>query len=1025
MKAFYEITQQVQRLFFKYWENLKDVSFLSAKELTSQRVMKEYLGRLSDSDIKELVCCQLKLAVPQDYEVFGRQFLEDVYMEEMTLDASRKRAVEEMLVYPTEALILNASLIPEDRSDILELVPAIPKINVQFLSLPEYLERNFKLYLTEVGYDVRQHIVGVVRRMSPRWDATGNLSFSGWSKMGVEVSETPKLVDVKPASVGWNFPSRVVGQVCFTTKGMKNRIQSEWDQLREHDLLLFVSFKGQDEFGQQENSGDLEYLASRIQHIRGGEVRSLQDEDGVRMNSFDDGGEWIGEGKGFKRTVTVEFDPVQYHQDKENAMSSLYESFHLIIRRNSKENNFKSVLKSIRDALVEEGSSYPGNNGTLIPQWLADTFLGYGNPRDSTCLGELSRLSETLSFDYQDTFLCEDHVVSCFPDHEIDWVGEGRFPPYKATFASGDSLRAASELHVEDKHKLQMVGSLTRKKSGGNSVKFTPAQVAAITRALQPGLSLIVGPPGSGKTDTAVQILHTLYHNNPSERTLIITHSNQALNDIFQKLASKDIDIGEMLRLGYGENLLDTEEEYDKLGRVNAMLERRLHLLKEVHRLAESLGVVESSEETDLTCETSASFWKLHILPRWEKYSSSPESEEFPFKKYAESRELEQGALGPISRIFEELEALRPFEILTKQSDRVKYMLTKQAKVIAMTCTHAAMKRQEFLELRFAFDNILMEEAAQVLDVESMLPITMQPDTSRLKRVVMIGDHNQLPPVVTNPLLKNYCRFEQSLFTRLIRLGTPHIELNAQGRARPGIAALYSWRYKSLGNLPRTSQGDYALANPGFAFEYQFIDVPDFLGQGESQPMPHFYQNLGEAEYIVLVYQYMRLLGYDASRISVLTTYNGQCELLRDIFVSKCSQHPLFGMPAAISTVDKFQGQQNDFILLSLVRTKRVGHVRDVRRLVVALSRARLGLYTFGRMDLFGNCQEIANSMNGFRSRPGLLALVEGEHCGMEAPRNVENVPGDGMLVHSVDQMAQIVSAMERDWRKVNDVASN
>ncbi|CAF4707695.1 unnamed protein product, partial [Rotaria magnacalcarata] len=52
-------------------------------------------------------------------------------------------------------------------------------------------------------------------------------------------------------------------------------------------------------------------------------------------------------------------------------------------------------------------------------------------------------------------------------------------------------------------------------------------------------------------------------------------------------------------------------------------------------------------------------------------------------------------------------------------------------------------------------------------------------------------------------------------------------------------------------------------------------------------------------------------------------------------------------------TVDKYQGQQNDYILLSLVRTNAIGHLRDVRRLVVAMSRARLGLYIFGRVSLF------------------------------------------------------------------------
>ena len=53
-------------------------------------------------------------------------------------------------------------------------------------------------------------------------------------------------------------------------------------------------------------------------------------------------------------------------------------------------------------------------------------------------------------------------------------------------------------------------------------------QVEAIRAGVQPGLTMVVGPPGTGKTDTAVQIMHVLYHNCPTQRTLLITHSNQA-----------------------------------------------------------------------------------------------------------------------------------------------------------------------------------------------------------------------------------------------------------------------------------------------------------------------------------------------------------------------------------------------------------------------------------------------------------------------------------------------------------------
>jgi hypothetical protein len=49
--------------------------------------------------------------------------------------------------------------------------------------------------------------------------------------------------------------------------------------------------------------------------------------------------------------------------------------------------------------------------------------------------------------------------------------------------------------------------------------------------------------------------------------------------------------------------------------------------------------------------------------------------------------------------------------------------------------------------------------------------------------------------------------------------------------------------------------GEYAIANAGFAHDYQLLDVGDFMGRGESSPTPFFYQNLGEAEYVVAVFQ--------------------------------------------------------------------------------------------------------------------------------------------------------------------------
>ena len=580
-----------------------------------------------------------------------------------------------------------------------------------------------------------------------------------------------------------------------------------------------------------------------------------------------------------------------------------------------------------------------------------------------------------------------------------------------------------------------------------NAVRFTPVQAQAVLSGLQPGLTMLVGPPGTGKTDSAVQILHTLFHNFPNQRTLVITHSNAALNDLFQKLMERDVPERYLLRLGMGEAELNTDLNFSRQGRVNAMLARRLELLTEVERLARTLGV---PDDVAYTCETAAHFWLLHVLARWEAFAAAVArsgeqdpavvSGRFPFTEFfanapqplfagqsaAADMRKARGCFRHLKVLFTELDECRAFELLKGQADRGNYLLTRQARVVAMTCTHAALKRRDFVRLGFKYDNLVMEESAQILEIETFIPMLLQrPEdgVSRLKRVVLIGDHHQLPPVVKNVAFQKYCHMDQSLFTRFVRLGTPYIELNAQGRARPSLSSLYNWRYRGLGDLPLVTQGEYARANAGFAHTAQFIDVPDFDGHGELEPTPHFVQNLGEAEYLVSVYQYMRLLGYPAHKISIITTYRGQKHLIRDVVERRCANHPLFGRPAVVTTVDKFQGQQNDFILLSLVRTRIVGHLRDVRRLVVAMSRARLGLYVFGRQSLFAQCYELQPAFSQLLRAPTQLALVPTEQHPAQRLVADEVTP---YFVDGLGPMGALVNSLAARWQatqQAGDVA--
>ena len=329
-------------------------------------------------------------------------------------------------------------------------------------------------------------------------------------------------------------------------------------------------------------------------------------------------------------------------------------------------------------------------------------------------------------------------------------------------------------------------------------------------------------------------------------------------------------------------------------------------------------------------------------------------------------------------------------------------------------------------DLSVVASSLIMEEAAQVLDVETLIPLLLQHHDEvngcRLKRITLIGDHYQLPPIIQNLTLQKYSKYDQSLFTRLIRLGVPSIILDQQGRARPEISNLYNWRYKRpdgqcLRDLKSVVETDlYRRANTGFLYSFQLIDVGDFKGKGEFAPTPYFYQNLGEAEYIVATYQYMRLMGYPAEKISILTTYNGQKHLIMDILRQRCKNASIFGFPKSVSTVDKYQGQQNDYILLSLVRTESIGHIRDVRRLVVALSRGKLGVYIFCKKSLFENCYELSPAFGVLATRSDKLQLIVGEnyptprliteHIGLDKIYTVNDVTMLGVLVYQLTEHA-------------------
>ena len=193
---------------------------------------------------------------------------------------------------------------------------------------------------------------------------------------------------------------------------------------------------------------------------------------------------------------------------------------------------------------------------------------------------------------------------------------------------------------------------------------------------------------------------------------------------------------------------METDKDFSRYGRVNYVLRHRLELLKEVEKLKETLG---EHGDVGYSCETAGQFYRFVVCRLWNDFiekseSASKESttfiaDNFPFKKYFETSESEalfekvdfvsdldvaKSCWKILSEKFAKLEEFRAFELLRNGKDRTEYLLVKEAKIIAMTCTHAALRRKDLVDIGFRYDNILMEEAAQILEVETFIPLLLQ-----------------------------------------------------------------------------------------------------------------------------------------------------------------------------------------------------------------------------------------------------------------------------------------------------------
>ncbi|KAL2146025.1 hypothetical protein VTI28DRAFT_5364 [Corynascus sepedonium] len=1027
---------KLQRTALKHFkEKLTLLALSNFGSINRRSGLESLLQPLTDEELAQLTAhLGLRPTYPESAKIpVDRKFLMEVLLSTFERRKTFQEAARDLSVLPTEEELFDVSLRRTDQYDGSRPVP-LPKLNLQYLSVGDFLWRAMVLYRCESFYAIRQDIEDVLSRLKPESKRGGVTTFSGFSRMALPIAK-PTILEVVPPRVGHDKPSLVRAEVTVDFRRLSPQIRREWESLRPDDVL-FLAAVDASRAKQSSNGGQPQSEAEKLGlvSVRAAEIIQVLDDKGRAIR--DAHAYFDGHSRSDTRRIQLRLDAAAFKADTEGKRD-VYDGINLLVRRSGRENNFKPVLESIRDLTLSDVPLAP---------WLHEVFLGYGDPAGATYKHLPNRVRKV---DFRDTFLDWQHLIESLPGKIIepsDDVSGSFGPPYvletvekqqpeNAVSKPSKKRRRDAEPALIAEIETVHVSTYKPPNNGPypvdapklNKVRFTPTQIEAIISGTQPGLTIIVGPPGTGKTDVATQIINNIYHNFPEQRTLLIAHSNQALNQLFAKIVALDIDERHLLRLGHGEEELETEASFSKHGRVESFLENRQRFLLEVSRLAASMGAPGAHGNS---AETAGYFNSVYVEPAWAKFNDTIKSEDagveeivraFPFHAYFADApqplfppeadrdaalEIANGCYRHISKIFSELADVLPFELLRRDKDKANYLLTNEARIIAMTSTHAAMKRGEIASLGFHYDNVIMEEAAQITEVENFIPFAMQkPEDGQpgLQRVVLCGDHYQNSPVIQGLAFRHYANLEQSLFSRLVRLGVPTINLDQQGRARPSISNLYRWRYPQLADLPHTkTEEEFITANAGFKFEYQFINVPDYKGKGETEPSPHFIQNLGEAEYAVAIYQYMRLLGYPASKISILATYAGQRALIKDVLAHRCAKNPVFGLPRVVTTVDKYQGEQNDYIILSLTRTTRVGYLRDIRRLTVALSRARLGLYILGRREVFESCYELREAFELLLQRPDKLTLITGEMW--PSQRRVSPLAGGG---HDEEQKEQ------------------
>ena len=418
-------------------------------------------------------------------------------------------------------------------------------------------------------------------------------------------------------------------------------------------------------------------------------------------------------------------------------------------------------------------------------------------------------------------------------------------------------------------------------------------QEEAVNKVLRAkDVAIVHGPPGTGKTTTLVEAIYeTLRREN---QVLVCAQSNMAVDWISEKLVDRGINV---LRIG------NPTRVNDKM--LSFTYERRF----EAHPDYELLWAIRKA-----------------------------------------IRELRAHRKRGDEKYHQKLERLK--ERATELEVRINAQLFGEARVIACTLVGSANRLLEGQK----FGTLFIDEAAQALEAACWIPIR------RVSRVILAGDHCQLPPTV-----KSFAALKAGLGKTLMERIVDN---------KPEVVTLLKMQYRMNEEIMRFSSdwfyGNQVESAPEVKFRsIRDLDIPMTWVDTSQFQLPENEESLfkeqfvgesfgrinkAEAELTLMALEtYFGKIGkqrilYERIDVGVISPYRAQVQYLRRLLKKKDFFKPYRHL-ISVNTVDGFQGQERDVILISLVRANdegQIGFLRDLRRMNVAITRARMKLIILG-----------------------------------------------------------------------------